>query len=81
MSKYEPLWKYIQENEKEEYTLTYKEIKNILGFEIDHSFLKYKKELLAYGYEVKKISIKNNLILITKKKDKSLLWKKIKSKN
>lgn len=73
MSKYEPLWKYIKENEKEEYNLTYKEIKNILGFEIDHSFLKYKKELLAYGYEVKKISIKNNLILITKKKDKSLL--------
>lgn len=81
MSKYEPLWKYIKENEKEEYNLTYKEIKNILGFEIDHSFLNYKKELLAYGYEVKKISIKNNLILITKKKDKSLLWKKIKSKN
>ena len=73
MSKYEPLWKYIKENEKEEYNLTYKEIKNILGFEIDHSFLNYKKELLAYGYEVKKISIKNNLILITKKKDKSLL--------
>lgn len=43
MSKYEPLWKYIKENEKEEYNLTYKEIKNILGFEIDYSFLNYKK--------------------------------------
>ena len=52
MSKYEPLWKYIKENNKENYKLTYEEIKNILGFEIDHSFLKYKKELKEYGYEV-----------------------------
>ena len=73
MSKYEPLWKYLKDNNKENYKLSYEEIKNIIGFKIDHSFLKYKKELLAYGYEVKKISIKNNLILITKKKDKSLL--------
>ena len=31
------------------YKLTYDEIKNILGFEIDHSFLKYKKELENYS--------------------------------
>ena len=64
MSKYEPLWKYIKENKKEEYKLTYEEIRNILGFDIDHSFLKYKKELLEYGYEVSKISIKERYILI-----------------
>ena len=64
MSKYEPLWKYIKENKKEEYKLTYEEIRNILGFDIDHSFLKYKKELLEYGYEVSKISIKEKYILI-----------------
>ena len=45
MSKYEPLWNYLKENKKERYKLTYEEIKNILGFEIDHSFLSYKKEL------------------------------------
>ena len=64
MNKYEPLWKYIKENKKEEYKLTYEEIRNILGFDIDHSFLKYKKELLEYGYEVSKISIKEKYILI-----------------
>lgn len=43
MSKYEPLWKYIKENNKEEYLLSYEEIENILVFAIDHSFLTYKK--------------------------------------
>lgn len=43
MSKYEPLWNYVKENKKENYKLTYEEIKSILGFEIDHSFLTYKK--------------------------------------
>ena len=66
MSKYEPLWKYIKDNKKEEYKLTYEEIRNILKFDIDHSFLKYKKELLEYGYEVVKISIKEKYVLIHK---------------
>ena len=66
MSKYENLWKYIKENEKEEYKLSYEEIRNILGFDLDHSFLKYKKELLEYGYEVGKISIKEKYVLIHK---------------
>ena len=59
MSRYEPLWIYLKENKKENYKLSYEEIKNILGFEIDHSFLKYKKELKEYGYEVLKISMKD----------------------
>lgn len=66
MSKYEPLWKYIKDNNKEEYKLTYEEIRSILEFDIDHSFLKYKKELLEYGYEVIKISIKEEYVLIHK---------------
>lgn len=57
MSKYEPLWNYLKENKKKSYKLTYEKIKNILGFEIDHSFLSYKKELKDYGYEVGKISM------------------------
>lgn len=60
MSKYEPLWKYIKEKNKEEYILSYDEIKDILGFNIDHSFLTYKKELKEYGYEIKNISLKKN---------------------
>lgn len=68
MSKYEPLWKYIKENKKDEFKLTYEEIRNILGFDIDHSFLKYKKELLEYGYEITKISIKEKYVLVNKNK-------------
>lgn len=39
MIKHESLWKYLKEN----YKLSYEEIENIIGFEIDHSFLTYKK--------------------------------------
>ena len=66
MSKYEPLWRYIKENKKDGFKLTYEEIRSVLGFDIDHSFLKYKKELLEYGYEVVKISIKEKYVLIHK---------------
>ncbi len=66
MSKYEPLWKYLKENEKENYKLSYEEIKDILGFDIDHSFLTYKRELTEYGYEVGKISIKEKTVIFNK---------------
>lgn len=66
MSKYKLLWDYILRNKKDKYKLSYEEINNILEFDIDHSFLKYKKELLNYGYEVKKISIKEKFIIIEK---------------
>ncbi len=66
MSKYESLWKYIKENKKESYKLSYEEVKNILGFNIDHSFLTYKKELKEYGYEVSKISMKEKTIIFKK---------------
>lgn len=67
MSKYEPLWKYIKDNNKNKYELSYDEINKILGFELDHSFLTYKKELIKYGYEVNKISMKNKTVLFNKK--------------
>ncbi len=66
MSKYEPLWKYLKENNKENYKLSYGEIKNILGFDIDHSFLTYKKESKEYGYNVGKISLKEKIIIFSK---------------
>lgn len=66
MSKYEPLWKYLKENDKDNYKLSYEEIKNILGFDIDPSFLTYKKELKEYGYEVFKISTKEKTVFFNK---------------
>ena len=66
MSKYEKLWKYIKEKNEKDFVLTYDEIKNILGFSIEHSFLSYKKELNEYGYEVVKISIKEKKIRFKK---------------
>lgn len=66
MSKYDPLWRYLKENNKENYKLSYEEIKNIIGFEIDHSFLTYKKEAKEYGYEVFKISIKGKTVTFNK---------------
>lgn len=62
MSKYEPLWNYIDGNGNDEIKLTFDKIKNILGFEVDHSFLNYKNELLKYGYKLKKISLKEKYI-------------------
>ena len=66
MSKYEPLWKWIKENGTDNFKLTYAEIENILGFPIDHSFLTFKKELLAYGYRVGKISMKEKNVAFEK---------------
>ena len=59
MSKYSSLWEYVQNNGSRSFTLTFGEIQKISGIPIDHSFLKYKKELTEYGYQVGKISIKN----------------------
>ena len=58
MSKYEPLWKAIGQRTEDSFTLTYGEIEEILNFPIDHTFLTFKKELPAYGYEADKISMK-----------------------
>ena len=66
MSKYEPLWKYLKDNNKEKYILSYEEIKNIIGFEINHSFLTYKKEAKEYGYEVGKISMKERTVIFNR---------------
>ena len=49
MSKYDLLWEYIKKEEKDTLKLSFEEIKNITGAPIDHSFLRYKKELETYG--------------------------------
>lgn len=66
MSKYDPLWEYVQKNGSASFKLTFEEIKKIAGLPIDHSFLKYKKELMGYGYEVEKISMKEQTVLFHK---------------
>jgi hypothetical protein len=66
MSKYDPLWKNIRESGNGKEVLTFSEIKDILGFEIDHSFLTYKKELKEYGYEIIKISLKDKKVFYKK---------------
>ena len=63
MSKYQPLWEHIQTIDAEKLSLSYEELQSILGFPIDHSFLNYKKELPAYGWNVKKISMKKQTVL------------------
>ncbi len=66
VSKYELLWQYIEKTGKDGFKLSFEEIKNVLGFDMDHSFLNCKKELSEYGYEVSKISIKEKYVLINK---------------
>ena len=66
MSKYEPLWEYVKDNGERRLVMTYEEAENVLNFPIEHSFLTYKKELKNYGYEVKKISMKDERILFEK---------------
>ncbi|PKM39147.1 MAG: hypothetical protein CVV04_12550 [Firmicutes bacterium HGW-Firmicutes-9] len=58
MSKYNALWDYIAARGESAFKLTFDDIHQIVGIEIDHSFLNYKKELLAFGYQVGKISLK-----------------------
>ena len=62
MSKYDPLWKWIVQNKTDNFKLTYAEIEEIAGIPIDHSFLTFKKELLAYGFRVGKISMKEQTV-------------------
>jgi hypothetical protein len=69
MSKYNTLWTYIHESGKPQLTLAFDEICQIAGVPLDHSFLKYKKELYSYGYEVVRISLKAQTMLFAKRKE------------
>ena len=60
MSKYNLVWEYVKKENSEELKLTFEEVKKILGFEIDHSFLTFKKELKSYkdvNYAVEELQI------------------------
>ncbi len=62
MSKYDPLWEAVRERGEQSFKLTFEEIQHIAGVPIDHSFLRYKKELAEYGYQVGKISMKEQTV-------------------
>ncbi len=66
MSKYSALWDWVKNNGSLSFKLTFEEIQNIVGIPIDHSFLKYKKELEEYGYQVGKISMKEKTVIFNK---------------
>lgn len=60
MSKYDLLWEYISRSHNEK--LTFERIEEICNTKLDHSFLQYKKELEEYGWKVKKISMKEQVV-------------------
>lgn len=62
MSKYDSLWEYVRKSGRESFKLTFAQIQSIAGIPIDHSFLSHKKELAAYGYQVGKISLKEQTV-------------------
>ena len=66
MSKYDALWAWIRENGSDSFQLTFAEIEQIAGLPIDHSFLTYKKELMDYGYQVGKASMKEQTVFFQK---------------
>ena len=66
MSKYSPLWQYIQNEDKDVLRLTFGQIEQIAGITVDHSFLRYKKELTDYGYQVFRISLKEETVIFQK---------------
>ena len=66
MSKYDPLWDYVKQSGRQSFQLSFSDIRTIAGIPIDHSFLTYKKELSAYGYQVGKISLKEQTVMFHK---------------
>lgn len=66
MSKYEPLWQWLQNNAADSIKMSFGQVEQIAGFPIDHSFLSYKKELISFGYRVGKISLKEQTVVFEK---------------
>ena len=60
MSKYEPLWRFLSGDGSECIQFSFERIEEILGFPMDHSFLRYKQEAEQYGYRVEKFRSKKN---------------------
>ena len=62
-------WTLQRKEKNEEYdalTLSFDEIEQIAGVTVDHSLLRYKKEMEGCGWRVEKISLKNRTIRFAK---------------
>lgn len=66
MSKYNKLWEFIKDDNSDLIKLTFNDIRKILWFDIDHSFLTFKKKLIDFGYKTGKISLKEKYIVFHK---------------
>lgn len=66
MSKYDLLWERISQRTENSFTLTFDEIASLGGVPVDHSFLNAKKELIPFGFQVKKISMKTKSVIFEK---------------
>lgn len=66
MSKYATLWEYVKNADLSPLKLSFEEIEKITGFAINHSFLKFKKELKVFGYKADKISLKEKNVIFIK---------------
>lgn len=66
-NKYDKLWNYVVDCNKDELELTFDDIERIAGVPIDHSFLTYKKALLSRGFEVDHIFMKKKMVRFKRK--------------
>lgn len=73
MSKYDPLWEHLRADGRDGFSMSFDEIADVLGFEIDHSFLNYKKDAADHGYHVGKISLKEKRVMFSKTDDRENL--------
>ena len=62
MSKYDALWSFVSQRDGDEHCLSFAKIEQVAGVPVDHSFLRYKKELTDYGWQVEKISLKKKTV-------------------
>lgn len=66
MSKWNALWEAVAKDGRSAIQLTFEEVRQRAGIPMDHSFLTFKKELAAYGYQVQKISMKEQTVRFQK---------------
>lgn len=66
MSKYDALWAHVRAQSGDALTLSFDEIEQIAGVTVDHSLLRYKKEMEGCDWRVEKISLKNRTIRFAK---------------
>lgn len=71
MSKYNSLWLHLGQTDADSLLLTFEEISEISGVALDHSFLKYKIEAAAFGWEVGKISLKEKTVAFRRLESKT----------